>query len=77
MFHALIRSEDSRSSEAMEFSGEATPYNLQTLREHVLRLGRRLGALELQLRAPEAVRPRVRAGLADVDRHGVRLVFQA
>jgi len=75
MFHATIRSEGDCSSEAMEVSGDATPYNLQTLREHVLRLGRRLGALEVTLRARDELRPRIRAGLAGVDRHGIRLTF--
>ncbi len=75
MFHALIKSEDDPRGEAMEVSGDATPYNLETLREHVLRLRRRLGALEVRLRANEEAQPRIRAGLADLDRHGIRLVF--
>ena len=69
MFHAVIRSEE---TDPLCLSGEASPYNLQVLREHVLaRRGRRT---HVEVRLSPALEPVLRRALGDLDRRGVTLV---
>jgi hypothetical protein len=77
MFFAVIRPEDQASGAAMEMSGEVAPYDLQLLREHLLGMVRRRGAVHVRLRATLETEPRIRAELRDLDGRGVNLVFQA
>jgi hypothetical protein len=77
MFLAVIKPEDQTSGSAMELSGEVVPYDLQLLRDHLLQLARRRGALQVRLRAAEETQPRIRAELGDLDRRGVSVVFHA
>jgi hypothetical protein len=77
MFLAVIRPEDQTSGAAMEMSGDVAPYDLQVLREHLLGMVRRQGAVRVRLRAALETQPRIRAELGDLDSRGVSLVFQA
>jgi hypothetical protein len=76
MFHALITAKDQCHMTAVEVSGDVAPYDLQLLREHLLHMRRRRGALQVRLRAAFAMRPWIRAQLGDLDRQGVSLDFQ-
>jgi hypothetical protein len=76
MFHARIIPEAEMSGAEVEFSGEVVPYDLETLREHLLQMCYTQGALQVQLRAAAETHPRIRARLADLGQRGINLVFQ-
>ena len=70
MFHAVIRSE---TQEPLRLCGEASPYNLQVLRDHVL--ARRAPGTRVEVRlAVPALESVLRRALRDLDRRGVTLV---
>jgi len=69
MFHAIIHSD---SHEPLTLSGEASPYNLQLLREHVLR-GR--PGTRVEVRMPSALQPAFLRLVQELERRGVELVF--
>ena len=71
MFHATIRSV---RGEPLRVSGDASPYNLQMLREQVARRG---PGTRLEVRLAPALQPTLRRALRDLDRRGVVLVVQA
>jgi hypothetical protein len=75
VFHAFITLTDQSQVTAVEVSGDAVPYDLQILREQLLQLRCRRGAVTVRVRAPFASQPWIRAQLADLDRHGVTLDF--
>jgi hypothetical protein len=75
MFHALITPEHDDWAE-LELSGDASPYDLQVLREELLQMCRRRGSLRVELRSAPESEPRIRARLADLGQRGVSLVFQ-
>jgi len=77
MFLAVIKPEGQTSGGAMEMSGDVAPYDLQVLREHLLGMVRRQGAVHVRLRAALETQPRIRAELGDLGPRGVNLVFQA
>jgi hypothetical protein len=69
MFRAVIRRDD----EQVCFSGEASPYNLQILRDHVL--ARRGPGTRVEVRfASPASASLVRRALRDLDRDGVTVI---
>jgi len=70
MFHATIRS-DERGP--LRLCGEASPYNLQTLRDHLLRSG--VGT-RVEVRLAPALHSTLRRALRDLDRHGVEVIVQ-
>ena len=70
MFRAVIRSDE---NEQVCVSGEASPYNLQILRDHILaRRGPRT-RVEVGFASP-ATASLVRRALRDLDRHGVTVI---
>ena len=70
MFRAVIRSDD---NEHVCVSGEASPYNLQILRDHVLaRRGPGTG-VEVRFASPAAA-SLVHRALRGLDRHGVTVI---
>ncbi len=71
MFHATIRSD---TQDAMRFSGEVSPYNVQVLRDHAARC--RPGT-RVEVRAASALHPALRRALRTLDRRGVLVVLQA
>jgi hypothetical protein len=71
MFHATIRSEERGP---LRLSGEASPYNLQTLREHLVRSG---AGTRVEVRVAPALHSTLRRALRDLDRRGVEVVVQA
>ena len=70
MFHAVIRSD---AQEPLRLSGEPSPYNLQMLREYLVRC--RPGT-RVELRLATAFRPALRRALRDLDRLGVVVVIE-
>jgi hypothetical protein len=70
MFHATIRSDDHGP---LRLSGEASPYNLQTLRDHLVRSG---AGTRVEIRLAAALHPTVLRALRDLDRRGVVVVVQ-
>jgi hypothetical protein len=70
MFRAVIRSDD---NEHVCLSGEASPYNLQILRDRVLARRRPGTRVEVRFASP-ATASLVRRALRDLDRHGVAVV---
>jgi hypothetical protein len=72
MFHATIRSD---AQEAFRVSGEASPYNLQLLRDHVL--ARRRPGTRVEIRTPPPLHGAIRRALRNLDRRGVVLVLEA
>lgn len=77
MFRAMITSAADIEDGAVAVSGDAAPYDLQLLREHLLQMCRRRGALQVDFHAAADTQPRIRAHLGDLGRHGVTLVFHA
>jgi len=67
MFRAVIRSDE---DEQVCVSGEASPYNLQILRDHVLARRRPGTRVEVRFASPTTT-SLVRRALRDLDRHGV------
>jgi len=76
MFHARITPQDEIEGAAVELSGEVAPYDLETLRGHLLQMRCRRGSLHVYLRAAIEAHPRIRARLADLGQQGINLVFQ-
>ena len=72
MFHATIRSD---AHEPLRVSGEASPYNLQVLRDHVL--ARRGPGTRVEVRIAPPLHAAIRRALRDLDRCGVLLVLEA
>lgn len=70
MFHATIRSEEGRP---LQLSGEASPYNLETLRDHLARHG---AGTRVEIHLAAALQPALRRALRDVERRGVVLVVE-
>ena len=70
MFHAVIRSD---TQEPLRLCGEASPYNLQVLRDHLVRRGR---GTRVELRLAGAYRPALERVLRDLDRLGVVVVVE-
>lgn len=77
MFRAVINPRCDRADAAVAVSGDAAPYDLQMLREHLLQMCRRRGGLQVDFHTAEDTEPRIRAHLGDLDQHGVTLVFHA
>ena len=77
MFRAVITADDPTNPPALEVSGEVTPYDLQVLREHLLQIGRRRGALQVALRAARDKHAGIQARLGDLDRRGIHLILEA
>jgi hypothetical protein len=67
MFRAVIRSDE---NEQVCVSGEASPYNLQILRDRILARRRPGTRVEVRFASP-ATGSLVRRALRDLDRHGV------
>ena len=72
MFHATIRSD---AQEPLRFSGEPSPYNLQTLRDHVL--ARRGPGTRVEVRIASGLHAAIRRALRNLERRGVVLVLEA
>jgi len=70
MFRAVIRSDD---NEHVCVSGEASPYNLQILREHVLARRGPGTCVEVRFASP-ATASLVHRALRNLDRHGVTVI---
>jgi hypothetical protein len=71
MFHATIHG----GARAFRLSGAVTPYDLQTLREHVL--ARRGRGTRVEVRLPERLRDAFVRALGDIERRGVTLVIES
>lgn len=71
MFHAVIHSEE---REPLRLCGEASPYNLQTLRDHLVRRG---PGTRVEVRLAAALHSTLRRALGDLDRRGVVVVLEA
>ena len=69
MFHAVIKS---KQSGPLSVTAEASPYNFQMLREHVL--ARSGPGTRVEVRLASASHPALRRALRDLDRRGVVLV---
>lgn len=76
MFHARIRPEGDISGAELELSGEVAPYDLETLRDHLLQMSCTQGALLVRLRAAAETHPRIKARLAGLGQHGINLILQ-
>ena len=76
MFRAVVTADDPNGPPALEVSGEVAPYDLQVLREHLLQLCRRRGALQVELRAARDKHAGIQARLGDLDRRGINLVLE-
>jgi len=72
MFHAVIRSAE---SDPLCLSGEASPYNLQVLRDHLL--ARRGRQTRVEVRLAPSLEPVLRRALRGLERHGVTVVVRA
>ena len=72
MFHAVISSEE---RDPLCLSGEASPYNLQTLRDHLL--ARRGRETLVEVRLTPGLEPALRRALRNLDRRGVTVVVRA
>lgn len=72
MFHATIRDD---SSEAFRLSGRVEPYDLETLREHLL--ARRGRGTRVEVRLAPALRAAFLKALGDLERRGVTLVIES
>ena len=70
MFHAVIRSD---TQEPLRLCGEASPYNLQVLRDHLVRRGR---GTRVELRLASTFRPALERVLRDLDRFGVLVIVE-
>ena len=70
MFHATIRSV---RGEPLRVSGAVSPYNVQTLRDHLARRG---PGTRVEIRVAPALEPALRRALGDVARRGVVVVVQ-
>jgi hypothetical protein len=71
MFHATIRSD---AQETLRLSAEASPYNLQTLRDL---LSRRGPGTRVEVRTASRLHAVIRRALRNLDRRGVVLVLEA
>jgi hypothetical protein len=72
MFRAVISGD---ASERVCVSGEASPYNLQVLRDHAL--ARRGPGTRVEVRlAPPALESTLRRALRDLDRRGITVVVR-
>ena len=76
MFYAWITPENGLEGAGIELSGEVVPYDLETLREHLLQMRCRRGCLHVYLRAAVESHPRIRAKLSDLGQQGINLVLQ-
>jgi len=70
MFQATIRT---AAQDAVRFSGEVSPYNVQLLREHAVRRG---PGTRIEVRAASPLHPTLRRALRDLDRRGVLVVLE-
>ena len=70
MFHAVIRSD---AQEPLRLCGDPSPYNLQVLRDHLVRRG---PGTRVEVRLANAFRPTLDRVLRDLDRFGVVVVVQ-
>jgi hypothetical protein len=70
MFHATIRSD---AREPFRLSGEASPYNLQVLRDH---LARSRPGTRVEIRIASALHAAIRRALGNLERRGVELVLE-
>jgi sirohydrochlorin ferrochelatase len=70
MFHATIRSEERGP---LRLSGEASPYNLQMLRDHLAHQG---AGTRVEVRLAAALHPTLRRALGDLERRGVVVVLE-
>jgi hypothetical protein len=70
MFHATIRSD---AREPFRLCGEPSPYNLQVLRDHLVRS--RPGT-RVEIRIASALHAAIRRALRNLDRRGVELVLE-
>jgi hypothetical protein len=71
MFHATIRSDEHGP---LRLSGEVSPYNLQTLRDHLVRRG---PGTRVEVLAAPRDHSTLRRALGGLDRRGVVLVVDA
>ena len=72
MFHATIRSD---AQETLRLSGEASPYNLQMLRDHVL--ARRGPGTRVEVRTASPLHALIRRALRNLEARGVVVVLEA
>jgi hypothetical protein len=70
MFHAVIRTD---TQEPLRLSGEASPYNLQVLRDHLVRRG---PGTRVEVRLANIFRPALDRVLRDLHRFGVVVVVE-
>lgn len=70
MFHATIRFAD---EDCVRFSGEASPYNVQILRDHAVRRG---PGTRVEVRAASVLHATIRRALRSLDRRGVLVVLE-